>query len=92
MEEYSVIKPATNSDSASGKSKGTLFDSAKIAINNKIKKRWLPKPNSSVAVKFLAVIILSTSNQLLIPNILQHTLNSDKILSICLNSCLSIDF
>lgn len=28
-EEYSVIEPATNSDSASGKSKGTLFDSPK---------------------------------------------------------------
>ena len=27
IEEYSVIKPATNSDSASGKSKGTLLDS-----------------------------------------------------------------
>jgi len=30
----SVINPATNSDSASGKSKGGLFVSAKIAIKN----------------------------------------------------------
>ena len=28
IDEYSVIKPATNSDSDSGKSKGTLFSSA----------------------------------------------------------------
>jgi len=34
IEEYSVIKPATNSDSASGKSKGTLFDSPKREIKN----------------------------------------------------------
>jgi len=30
----SVMNPATNSDSASGKSKGGLFVSAKIAIKN----------------------------------------------------------
>ena len=34
-EEYSVIEPATNSDSASGKSKGTLLDSAKILIKER---------------------------------------------------------
>ena len=32
MELYSVIKPATDSDSHSGKSKGTLFNSANIHI------------------------------------------------------------
>ena len=39
-EEYSVIKPATNSDSASGKSKGTLFDSANIQIKKNAKRTW----------------------------------------------------
>ena len=34
--EYSVLKPDTNSDSASGKSKGTRFNSAVIQIKNKI--------------------------------------------------------
>lgn len=38
-ELYSVRNPATNSDSASGKSYGTLFDSAKIHIKKKIKKK-----------------------------------------------------
>jgi hypothetical protein len=37
-EEYSVIKPATSSDSASGKSKGTRLHSTRIH-NMKIKKR-----------------------------------------------------
>ena len=32
MDEYSTLYPATNSDSASGKSKGCLFVSAKIEI------------------------------------------------------------
>jgi hypothetical protein len=32
IEEYSVINPATNSDSDSGKSKGILFNSANIQI------------------------------------------------------------
>jgi len=31
---YSTLKPETSSDSASGKSKGTLFVSAKAAIKN----------------------------------------------------------
>lgn len=31
-EERSVINPATNSDSASGRSKGTLFDSASVVM------------------------------------------------------------
>jgi hypothetical protein len=35
--EYSTLKPETNSDSASGKSNGALFVSAKILIKN-IKK------------------------------------------------------
>ena len=35
--EYSVLKPETNSPSASGKSKGCLLHSA----NNAIKKRWI---------------------------------------------------
>jgi hypothetical protein len=34
-EAYSVIKPATNSDSASGKSKGLLLVSATALIINK---------------------------------------------------------
>jgi hypothetical protein len=34
--EYSTLNPETNSDSASGKSKGTLLVSAKIQIKNKI--------------------------------------------------------
>ena len=38
---YSVLKPATNSDSASDKSKGTLFDSAKKAIKAKINQQKL---------------------------------------------------
>jgi hypothetical protein len=32
--EYSTLKPDTNSDSASGKSNGALFVSAKIEIKN----------------------------------------------------------
>lgn len=36
--EYSILKPETSSDSASGKSKGGLFVSAKI-VTKKIKKR-----------------------------------------------------
>jgi hypothetical protein len=36
--EYSTLKPETNSDSASGKSKGTLFVSASIEIKNKIRE------------------------------------------------------
>jgi hypothetical protein len=32
--EYSTLKPDTNSDSASGKSKGALFVSAKIETKN----------------------------------------------------------
>ena len=32
VDKDSVIKPATNSDSDSGKSKGTLFNSANIHI------------------------------------------------------------
>lgn len=35
----SVIKPATGSDSASGKSWGTLFGSADIEIKNRIKNK-----------------------------------------------------
>ena len=35
--EYSTLKPETNSDSASGKSKGARFVSAKIDIKNIIK-------------------------------------------------------
>jgi len=34
IEEYSTLKPETNSPSASGKSKGTLLVSAKIDIKN----------------------------------------------------------
>jgi hypothetical protein len=34
IELYSVIKPATNSDSDSGKSNGILFNSANIHIRN----------------------------------------------------------
>jgi len=37
IEEYSVLKPETNSDSASGKSKGDLFVSANAEIKNNIK-------------------------------------------------------
>jgi hypothetical protein len=37
-EEYSTLKPETNSDSASGKSKGVLLVSASIIIKNKIKE------------------------------------------------------
>jgi hypothetical protein len=36
-EEYSTLYPDTNSDSASGKSKGTLFVSAKAETKNNIK-------------------------------------------------------
>ena len=42
---YSVIKPATDSGSASGKSWGTRFDSPKIHIKKGIKKRWLLEIN-----------------------------------------------
>jgi len=35
IEEKSVRNPATNSDSASGKSKGTRLDSAKILIKER---------------------------------------------------------
>lgn len=35
-DEYSILKPLTNSDSASGKSKGNLLVSANILIKNKI--------------------------------------------------------
>ena len=34
MLAYSTLNPETNSDSASGKSKGALFVSAKIEINH----------------------------------------------------------
>ena len=34
MLEYSTLKPETSSDSASGRSKGALFVSAKIEIKN----------------------------------------------------------
>jgi hypothetical protein len=37
-DEYSILKPLTNSDSASGKSKGNLLVSAKILIKNNIKE------------------------------------------------------
>lgn len=37
-EEYSVVYPPTNSDSASGKSKGCLFVSARLETKNKINK------------------------------------------------------
>jgi hypothetical protein len=37
IEEYSTLYPATNSASASGKSKGALFVSAIIEIINNIK-------------------------------------------------------
>lgn len=37
-EEYSVLNPETNSDSASGKSKGVLLVSANIEIKNKTNK------------------------------------------------------
>jgi hypothetical protein len=33
IEEYSTLKPETNSDSASAKSKGALYVSAKVQIN-----------------------------------------------------------
>lgn len=36
--EYSTLKPETNSDSASGRSKGTLLVSAKAEIKNKKKE------------------------------------------------------
>lgn len=36
--EYSTLNPDTNSDSASGKSKGTRFVSAKAEIKNKTKE------------------------------------------------------
>ena len=39
IELYSVINPATNSDSDSGKSKGILFNSANIHINPIIIKK-----------------------------------------------------
>ena len=45
MEEYSVINPATNSDSASSKSKGTLLDSAKIETKKKTLKIRLKRNN-----------------------------------------------
>jgi len=35
---YSTLYPETNSDSASGKSNGTLLVSAKVAIKNKTKQ------------------------------------------------------
>lgn len=36
MDEYSTLKPLTNSDSASGRSKGNLLVSASILIKNRI--------------------------------------------------------
>lgn len=36
IEEYSTLKPATNSASASGKSKGALLVSANMAIRKRI--------------------------------------------------------
>jgi len=38
IEEYSTLYPETNSDSASGKSKGTLLVSANAVIKNNKKK------------------------------------------------------
>ena len=37
MPEYSVMKPATSSDSASGRSKGARFVSARMATKNSTK-------------------------------------------------------
>jgi hypothetical protein len=42
---YSTLYPETNSDSASGKSQGILFVSAKAAIKNKIKLKNKGKIN-----------------------------------------------
>ncbi len=41
IELYSELNPATNSDSASDKSKGTLFDSAKKEIKENNNQRKL---------------------------------------------------
>jgi len=43
-EEYSTLYPETNSDSASGKSKGILFVSAKMDTKNKIQEGKNIKP------------------------------------------------
>ena len=52
IEEYSVIKPATNSDSASIKSKGTLFDSPKREREKKGRETGLlPKIISGRIIK-----------------------------------------
>lgn len=40
MDEYSTLYPATNSASASGRSKGILFVSARPLIKNNIKKTY----------------------------------------------------
>jgi len=58
MEEYSVIKPATNSDSASDKSKGTLFDSPK-----RERKKTRKKTRLNVIISNLTSIKYSKSGK-----------------------------
>jgi len=48
IEEYSTLNPATNSASASGKSKGALFVSASIEIKKIIDKGSIGKTNQQV--------------------------------------------
>ena len=51
MELYSKLKPETNSDSASGKSKGGLFVSAKIVIKNITNNGEITKNNGAAVWK-----------------------------------------
>jgi hypothetical protein len=50
IEEYSTLKPATNSASASGKSKGTLLVSAKTVIENIKNEIRLAKKNHTLLI------------------------------------------
>jgi len=64
---YSTLKPETSSDSASGKSKGTLFVSAKAAIKNinKLGQKGITKKTLvwklTIFVKFNDPMLINTT-------------------------------
>lgn len=77
-----MLNPATNSDSASGKSNGILFDSAKRVINATINKRGI-KDNKLKGIKLIknqpfnvTLISLAVLNKLLMFLGMKHIRNS----------------
>jgi hypothetical protein len=71
IDEYSVLKPETNSDSASGKSKGDLLVSAKAEIKNKRKEgnngnknQPIRSCHSTIIDKLKLLVITTTCNKI----------------------------